>query len=551
LLAALIEAPEGAAAKIELGLLRAEGGIVPALAAVAMLPVDGGVCLIVTDLTPQRAYESVVAAQAFERSILDQALDAILQLDAGGRVIRASRAAFELCGRNPLLLPFIDAFPLDCPEGAPDLAPVLGGTAALRSREYSLRCANGVDATVLLSAGPLVDADGKACGGVVTMSDITERRLAEDRLRESDRHKDEFLAILAHELRNPLAPIRSAVEILRNTDAATNPDATYAIDIVGRQTANLVRLVDDLLDIHRIGQGKVELQLANIDMRSVVEQAIEITKPQVALKEHDFVAHLPSKPLPVHGDAVRLSQVIVNLVSNAAKYTPPHGKIELTLERSADSSEAVLSVTDDGMGIAPEMLARIFEPYQQAASRGRASAGLGLGLTVCRRLMELHGGSVEALSAGLGHGARFIVRLRLAEAVPAQAATTVPALGFCPALRVLVVDDNRDACDTLAHLLALSGHEVEAVADGAAALDYASRAQLDVVLLDIGLPGMDGYEVARRLRALPNGAQLRVIAMTGYGSAEARRQSRASGIDHHLVKPVDFGALQALLATTN
>ena len=224
-----------------------------------MLPDEGGVCLIVTDLTKQKAYEALVAAQALERSILDQAIDAIVLCDPEGRVLRASRAAFELCGRNPLLLPFQESFSLTGANGPPDLAAVLAGAATLRSQEYTLR-RSAADATVLLSAGPLVDADDRPCGCVVTMSDITQRREAEDRLRASDRHKDEFLAILAHELRNPLAPIRSAVEILRNSDVS-NPHAAYAIEIIGRQSANLIRLVDDLLDINRISQGKIALQI--------------------------------------------------------------------------------------------------------------------------------------------------------------------------------------------------------------------------------------------------------------------------------------------------
>ena len=323
---------------------------------------------------------------------------------------------------------------------------MLAGAATLRSQEYTLR-RSAADATVLFSAGPLVDADDRPCGCVVTMSDITQRREAEDRLRASDRHKDEFLAILAHELRNPLAPIRSAVEILRNSEVS-NPHAAYAIEIIGRQSANLIRLVDDLLDINRISQGKIALQIGLIDMRKVVEQAVETCRPLFASRDHSFETLVPSIAVPVKGDTVRLTQVVVNLLTNAANYTPPGGRIELALRCTNDRPpQAVVTVTDDGVGIPTDMVARIFEPYQQASrARERATGGLGLGLTVCRRLMEMHGGSVEAFSDGPGRGARFVARLALAEGVAAEPAAATAGAQHGRALRVLVVDDNRDAC---------------------------------------------------------------------------------------------------------
>jgi PAS domain S-box-containing protein len=550
LLAALVAAKHGAATQGELTLLQRDGGHVPVLVGVALLPEEGGVCLIVTDLTTQKAYEAMVAAQALERSILEQAVDAIVLCDLDGRVIRASRAALELCTRNPLLLPFDATFRLEGVRGAPDLSAVMRAGSTLRAEEYTLTRPGTLPATVLLSAGPVLDADGHARGCVVTMTDITERRGAEDRLRESDRHKDEFLAILAHELRNPLAPIRTAVEILRAADLSAHRHASYAVDIIGRQTGNLIRLVDDLLDINRINQGKIVLQIGLIDMRLVVEQAIETCRPLISSRNHALESRLPSEPVPVRGDLVRLVQVVVNLLTNAANYTPPGGRVEVGLDISAGSpGEAVVTVVDNGVGIPPEMVARIFEPYQQASqSRERATGGLGLGLTVCKRLIEMHGGTVEAHSEGSGRGARFVARIALAEASPGRRMIEEARPLGAVSLRVLIVDDNRDAAESLARLLQMSGHDVLTVTNGAAAIAHAASDLPDAVLLDIGMPGMDGYEVAQCLRELPGADQVLIIAMTGYGTQEDRRRSSENGIDHHLVKPLDFAHLERLLA---
>jgi PAS domain S-box-containing protein len=548
LLDALLRARQGAATQGEIALLHASGAHVPVLVGVALLPEEGGVCLIVTDLTAQKAYEAILAAQALERSILDQAIDAIVLCDSEGRVIRASRAAFDLCGANPLLRRFEEVFPLAAPDGLPpDVHAVQTGATTLRGLEYTLRRPDR-DVAVLLSAGPVIDADGNSRGAVVTMTDITERRVAEDRLRESDRRKDEFLAILAHELRNPLAPIRSAVEILRHTDLRHNPTGSYATEIIGRQVGNLIRLVDDLLDINRINQGKVTLERVRIDMRDVVDQAVEICRPLLNSRRHQYYLSLPDEPVHVNGDAVRLSQVVVNVLTNAANYTQPGGRIDVAL--AAEGNNAVVRVTDNGIGISPEMLSRIFEPYQQASrSRERTTGGLGLGLTVCRRLIEMHGGTVEVHSEGLGRGSQFVVRLALAEPLEAQHAPPEPAAETTSSRRVFVIDDNRDAAETLARLMEMWGHDVSTYTSGPAALEAAAASLPEVVLLDLGMPGMDGFEVARRLRALPDGSRLRVIAMTGYGGDEDRRKSAESGIDEHLVKPVDFTALQNLLGT--
>jgi signal transduction histidine kinase len=463
-------------------------------------------------------------------------------------VIRASRAALDLCARNPLLLPFAEAFQLTSERGSPDLSAVMR-SHPLRSAEYVLARPGLTPANVLLSAGPVLDADGRARGCVITMTDITERRTTEDQLRASDRHKDEFLAILAHELRNPLAPIRASVDILRNANLTEHRQVSYAVDVIGRQTSNLIRLVDDLLDVNRINQGKIVLQLAPVDMRAVVDQAVETCRPLIESRKHVLVIRVKDEPVRVRGDMIRLAQVVTNLLTNAANYTPPGGRIELDLDTHGDDpSEAVVSVKDNGIGIRPEMVARIFEPYQQVSqTRERATGGLGLGLTVCKRLMEMHGGRVDAYSDGPGQGALFVARLALAEPDASERAEEPARAPAGAALRVLIVDDNRDAAESLAQLLEMTGHQVLVASNGAAAVAQAETWRPEVVLLDIGMPGMDGHEVARRLRQLPTGSEMRLIAMTGFGGEQDRLRSANSGIDHHLVKPLDLAQLERLL----
>ena len=325
--------------------------------------------------------------------------------------------------------------------------------------------------------------------------------------------------------------------------------ASYAVEVIGRQTSNLIRLVDDLLDINRINQGKIVLQLATIDMRNVVEQAIETCRPLIASRKHELSVRVTSQPVPVRGDMVRLAQVIINLLTNAANYTSPGGRIELELEtQGGDPGEAVVTVTDNGIGIPAEMVARIFEPYQQVSqAHERATGGLGLGLTVCRRLMEMHGGSVEARSEGPGRGARFVARLALADSrVGERGRGACARASGCVAARAHRRRQSRRGRVARAPARDIGTRRAGRVERrGRCCRAYSVRP--DVVVLDIGLPGMDGYEVARRLRELPSGAAILLIAMTGYGSAEDRAKSAESGIDHHLVKPINFADLEQLL----
>lgn len=357
------------------------------------------------------------------------------------------------------------------------------------------------------------------------------------------RGRDEFLAMLAHELRNPLAPIRSAAQVVRLVSSA-DPKLAQASQVLERQVGHMTRLVDDLLDTARITRGAVMLRKEVVSVGSVLARAVETAQPQIAARRHSLGMSLPSEPLRVHADPTRLAQVLGNLLDNAAKYTPEGGKIDLKASREGE--QAVLSVRDNGAGIPPEMLGCVFDLFTQVGPPSdRAEGGLGLGLTLVRRLVEMHGGSVEAKSAGAGKGAEFIVRLPLTES--AAAPERHKAAEGKARQRVLVVDDNADAGHTIAMTLELMGHEAKAVLDGSRALDVAPRFRPDLVLLDIGLPGMDGYEVAQRLRAIPEVAQARLVALTGYGQRGDRRRGFESGFDDYFVKPISPEVLEQLL----
>lgn len=380
--------------------------------------------------------------------------------------------------------------------------------------------------------------------------DLTERRRAEEALRTAERQKDEFIAMLAHELRNPLAPIRNAAKVLREPQLAA-PELHWVRDVIDRQVSQLSRLMDDLLDVSRVTHGILVLRRAPVDLAEVLEQAVEACLPAINGHHHTLRQILPGEAVRVEGDLPRLVQVFSNLLDNAARYTDSGGHIELILE--ATPSEAVVRVRDNGRGIAAELLPCIFELFtQDSRTLDRTQGGLGLGLALVRRLMEMHDGRVEAHSGGSGQGAEFVVRLpRIAVPVPAAGPGT-EGKGPSPqptTLRILVVDDNVDSADSMALLLSLDGHEVRTAFDGPGALAEAADFQPQAVLLDIGLPGMDGYEVARRMRELAGLRDVLMIAITGYGQEDDRTRSKAAGFDHHLVKPVDPETLSRLLGT--
>jgi len=371
-------------------------------------------------------------------------------------------------------------------------------------------------------------------------------RLASE-LQAADRRKDEFLALLAHELRNPLAPVRNAITILkqRPTD---DPDVTWCREVIERQCDQLTRLVDDLLDISRITQGKIKLRRERVDLAAVISDAVETSRPLIDAQRHELDVIIPEEPIPIDGDRTRLTQVIANLLNNAAKYQNPRGRIELIVDR--DPAGVAITIRDQGIGIAPEILSEIFELFSQGErAPDRTQGGLGIGLSLVKNLVEMHGGRVSGSSAGIGCGSEFVVHLPAAATEHVE--RVAPSGGTDPARqpsrRILVVDDNQDAAESLAMLLRMSGHEVMVAHDGHQALAIAAIERPGVVLLDIGLPGMDGYEVCRRVRQ-QGLADAQIIAMTGYGQDRDRERSREAGFDTHTVKPVEIQELMQLLA---
>ena len=421
------------------------------------------------------------------------------------------------------------------------------------SRDFRLRRADGEYRWVVDEGRPRFGEGGEFLGYIGSVTDIHERKVAEavleesaQALRNADRRKDEFLAMLAHELRNPLSSVGNAVTLLKETDAAE--DHQWAADVIGRQTAQLSRLVDDLLDVSRITRGKIELRRELLDGGPCLESACEAVAPLIAERSHTLIATIPHGELWLEADPTRLEQIIVNLLANAAKYTEPRGHIWLDGRHEGD--EIVITVRDDGAGIDPDAIPGMFELFAQGErSAARSEGGLGIGLTVVRGLCALHDGTVTAHSEGRGRGTTFTVRLPAADRPTAQ---RVSGRHGSPiregeGLHVLVVDDNVDAAMGLARLLSRRGYEISLAHDGPAALQVARERSPNVVLLDIGLPGMDGYEVAKRLRVEPTRAGLLVVALTGYGQEEDRRLSQEAGIDHHLVKPVVFEEVRALL----
>jgi CheY-like chemotaxis protein/nitrogen-specific signal transduction histidine kinase len=368
-------------------------------------------------------------------------------------------------------------------------------------------------------------------------------------IKDADRRKNEFLAMLSHELRNPLAPVRNAVQIL-NCCGIDHPQLRTARDVIDRQVTHLARLVDDLLDVSRITRGKIRLQLEVIDIARVVASAVETSRPLIEKHGHDLIVTLPESSIRVRGDAARLAQALANLLNNAAKYTPDGGRIWLIGE--IDETDVVLRVRDTGAGIPTEMLVRVFDLFTQVdRSLDRSQGGLGIGLTLVKQLIEMHGGRVRASSAGLGRGSEFVVRLPIYLADPTVSARADNGLAVKrdpKNRRVLVVDDNVDSAESLATLLRLDGHDVRLAHSGPAAVETAQIFNPEVMLLDIGLPGFDGYEVARRWRNEPKSQSTLIVAISGYGQDEDRHRSRQAGIDHHLTKPIDFCALEKMIA---
>ena len=439
--------------------------------------------------------------------------------------------------------------------------PILAVTDVARQvierRDFSLRVAK----TTHDEVGYLVDAfnamlaevgrraDALEASNATLLRESAERREAEEALRVADRRKDEFLAMLAHELRNPLAPLRNALEILKRGDG-NSATAANARQMMERQLKQMVRLVDDLLDVSRITTGKLALKPAICELRDVVRSAVDTARPVIEARLHALEIVLPDGPLYVKADATRLAQVFSNLLNNAANYTEPGGRIEL--RAVADDASVTVSVTDNGIGIAPEMLAPVFGMFAQAdESLERVHGGLGVGLTLARHLVELHGGTIVAHSAGIGRGSTFTVTLPRTRAAPSSPRPPA-SRAHAPVMprRVLIADDNVDFAMSLEAILKAVGHDARVTHDGVAAVETAASFAPEFAFVDIGLPGRNGYDVARALRAMPQTAACTLVAVTGWGQDEDRRLSHEAGFDTHLVKPVDPQQVIDIIATT-
>ena len=527
---------------------------------VTSFPAPEGVSVYFRDVTEQKKVqgerEHLIVASENQRRIYETALDStpdfVYVFDLQHRVIYANAALLKMWGVTEAFgkklseLGYeqwhVDMHDREIEQVIETRAPIRGevpftGTHGRRIYDYIFAPVLGPGKNVVAVAG--------------TTRDVTERQAADralreqtERLAESDRAKDEFLATLSHELRNPLAPLRNAIEFLRRTQAGDSGVGAVHL-MMERQLDHLVRLVDDLLEVSRISRGTFSLRKEQVELAVVVRNAAETSEPLIKAGGHTLLVELPHEPIWLEGDLVRMAQILSNLLNNAAKYTDPGGCIRLRAWR--EDGNAAISISDNGVGIAPELMPRMFEMFSRGDrdSAGK-QGGLGIGLALSRRLAQMHGGSLEARSDGPGKGSEFVVRLPLA-AIPEQPSPSFHADQHLVQMRVLVVDDNPDAGESLAMILAVLGAEVEVARSGAEAIDVFDGFQPSVVLLDIGMPGMNGYDVARALRTRFPAHGATLVALTGWGQEDDRRRARDAGFDHHLVKPADLDVLQRLL----
>lgn len=507
----------------------------------------------IADITERkRAEEALFESRQSLEKIITQAATGVVQCDTAGRITLVNQKYCDMVGYDPAEVVGLTVLDLTAPGCVPVTSAavaglVAGGPAVVVEKQYVRKDGSLLWATSSINA--LRGQDGAYQGLVAIVIDITERKEAEEKLREADRRKDEFLAMLAHELRNPLAPIGAAAELLKmgKSDAAR---VRQTSEIISRQVAHMTNLVDDLLDVSRVTRGLVTLDKVALDMRHIITDAVEQAGPLIQRKRHDLSLHLTSAVTTVMGDNKRLVQIVSNLLNNAAKYTPAGGALVLRTEVEDDM--VVLTVSDNGIGIERQLASRVFDLFTQAEhTPDRSSGGLGLGLALVKNLVELHGGAVSCFSAGAGQGSTFRValpRLRNQAVDAGVAGGPGTAAKGDTRRRILLVDDNVDAAMMLGMLLEASGHALTVVHSADAALTCIEVQQFDVCLLDIGLPEMDGNELARRLRHDSRTRACTLIAITGYGQESDRQNSAAAGFDHHFIKPVDAQQLLALLA---
>jgi PAS domain S-box-containing protein len=543
--------------EMELPIRRTDGAYRPFLTRVQPVRDERGRaawwCGTHTDIGDLRQAEAALReSERVHRIVADNTYDFEFWRAPDGRYLYVSPSCERVTGYKPAeLLADQDLLPrLVHPEDRSRFDERMRALTADRlSVEFEFRIVHrdGTDRWLAQACQPVFSERGEYLGLRGSNREVTDRKRAEEALREADRRKDEFLATLAHELRNPLAPIRNGLQVLRlSPDQQT---CEQAVTMMQRQVDRIVRLVEDLLDVSRISAGKLDLRKEPVPLREIVRDAVESSQPLIDSMGHKLTVTLPDHPLTVDADFARLAQVISNLLNNSAKYTDRGGHIWLTAERQG--REVLISVKDDGIGIAADQLPGLFRMYSQVrSSLERSQGGMGIGLTLAKRLVEMHGGGIEARSDGPGKGSEFLVRLPLLEEEslrPARAGMDKPT-GPKSSLRVLIVDDNRDAGESLAMLLRVLGHDVRTAPDGQEGLAEAEAFRPDVALVDIGLPKLDGYEVSRRIREQAWGQAMVLVALTGWGQEEDRGRSRDAGFDEHLFKPVHPNALMRMLA---
>ena len=539
-------------------------------AALGFLAVALGITLLGADSRRARQRAEALAAQAFRdrdqlqrgqaaqqllASIVENSQDAIYGQALDGTITSWNAGAERLYGHSAKEALGQQSSILDVPPGG--VNPSASMKEAQSATTYFDLVRRRRDSTLIdvsMSVSPLRNTHGVRVGSATIGRDITaqkraaaELQCAQERLQDEDRRKDDFIAVLAHELRNPLAPLRNALLIMKRTEGS-GPIALNSLLMAERQVNHLASLVDDLLDVARVTHGRIELRTERIDLSSALSRAAEAAKPTLEARGHALAVSLPEAPLWIEADAVRLAQILANLLTNAAQYTAPGGKIELSAEPRG--AEAWIRVSDTGFGIPKEALPRIFDMFTQAsAPQDRSPSSLGIGLRLAKGLVEMHGGRIEATSGGVGRGSVFLVRLPTAP--PPMFDTPATSQLFPAALlkkNILVVDDNVDAATSLALLLKLQGHVTRAAHSGPDALKTIDAESPDIVVLDIGMPGMDGYEVARRIRQRVGAPPVTLVALTGWGQEHDRQSAQQAGFDYHMTKPLQPGALQKVIA---
>jgi PAS domain S-box-containing protein len=507
-----------------------------------------GIVVVFRDVTARKRAEH---EHAWLAALVDSTDDTVVSMTLDGIVTSWNAAARQLFGYEPEEIvgkPITTIIPRELHAEEDGLLARLRRGERIDHYETVRVAKDGRRIEVSLTVSPIRGEDGTIIGASKIARDISERKLAERALREADRQKDEFLATLAHELRNPLAPICASAELLRNAKSLA-PELRAATAILERQARQMTHLVDDLLDMSRITSGRIRLHPEPVDLGELLKTVMDTYRQSAETARHRVTLTAPGDSVHVSGDRVRLTQIISNILHNAVKYTPPGGTIEITLR--AEGGQAVVSVRDNGMGIPPEMLDHIFEPFAQLdRSYERPNGGLGIGLTLAKRLVELHQGRIEARSPGRGQGTEFLIRMPAIAAAPVKQHSGAPARrpDFQGPRKVLIADDNHDAGVSLSMLLQSMGHDTRLVHDGIEAVEEAELFRPDVVLLDIGMPRLDGYETARRIARRHWAAGTQIVAVTGWGQETDRQRAKEAGFHRHLVKPVDVGALREVLS---